>query len=147
MFYDFFMPSLPLFTPLLLHCVLRGNHIFPVMKKIEIVVGPEKVRDVCEALHDMGIHGIVLNESRFIDNAIEDDSKHLENEIVIPPKISLVLTIPNSLVEPAIFTIVSAARNGIQVDGKIIVSSVEKIIQLDDEEIDEHVLRWYQLTS
>jgi nitrogen regulatory protein PII len=117
------------------------------MKKIEIFVGPEKVRDVCEALHDMGIYGIVLNESRFIDNAIEDDLKKLENEIVIPPKISLTLTIPDSLVEPVIFTIVSAARNGTQVGGKIIVSSAEKIIQLDDEEIDENMLRWYQLTK
>ena len=117
------------------------------MKKIEVFVAPEKVHDICEALHDMGIYGIVLNESRFIDNAIEDDLKKLENEIVIPPKISLVLTIPRSLVEPVVGTAIFAARTGIQSDGKITVSSVEKVIDVDDEEIDESMLHWLQLAK
>lgn len=117
------------------------------MKKIEIVIGPEKVLDVWEALHDMGIYGVVLNESRFIDNTIEDDFEKLDDKIVIPPKTELVLTVPNSLVEPIIFTALSAARNGIPSDGRITVSSIEKVIDVKDEEIDESMLHWFQLTK
>ena len=130
-----------------MHHDLPVDHIYPVVKKIEIFIKPEKVGDVCEALHDMGIYGIVLNESRCFENAIVNDFEKLDDKIVIPPKINLVLTIPNSLIEPVIFTIVSAAGNRTPVDGKIIVSTVEKVIQLDDEEIDENMLRWYQLTK
>ena len=118
------------------------------MKKIEIFIRPEKIRDVCEALHDMGIYGVVLlNESRFIDNNVENDLEKMDHKVFVPPKTELVLTVPNSLVDPVIFTALSAARNGNQADGKVTVSSVEKTIQLDDEEIDEDMLRWYQLTN
>jgi len=117
------------------------------MKKIEVLIKPEKVRDVCEALHDMGIYGVVLSESRFIDNTIEDDSERLGDKVIVPPKITLVLTLPSSLVEPVIFTILSSLKLGDPEDGIITVSSIEKVIDSDDEEIEENLLHWYQLTK
>ena len=105
------------------------------MKKIEIQVRPEKGRDVCEALHNMGLYGIALNESRFIDNNVESDVEKLDGKIFIPPKVELVITVPSSLVEPIIFTVLSAARTGTPSNGKIIVSSIEKVIDVEDEEI------------
>lgn len=80
------------------------------MKKIEIFVRPENVRDVCEALHDMGLYGIALSESRFIDNAIEDDFRKLDSETFIPATINLAITVPGSLVEPVIATVRSVVR-------------------------------------
>jgi len=113
------------------------------MKKIEIFVRPEKVCDVCEALHDMGIYGIVLNESRFIDDKIDEDFEQVGDKIVIPPAIELVLTVPPSLVEPIVFTVLSSFKTGTPGHGKIIVSSIEKTIDADDKEIDESTVRWY----
>jgi len=117
------------------------------MKKVEIFIKPEKVRDVCEALHDMGIHGITLSESRFIDNTIEGEFEKLDDKIIVPPKIALVLTLPSSLVEAVTVTVQSAMKTGIPGDGRITISSIEKVMDAGDGEIDENMFQWYQLTK
>ncbi len=95
----------------------------------------------------MGIYGIVLNESRSIDNTIGDDLEKLDDKIIITPKTALVLTVPNSLTEPVIFTALSTARSGIPSDGKITVSSIEKVVDVEEEELDQSLSQWYQLTK
>ncbi|HUI30764.1 MAG TPA: P-II family nitrogen regulator [Candidatus Acidoferrales bacterium] len=117
------------------------------MKKIEIFIPPEKVYDVCEGLHGMGIYGIVLSESRIIDKAIEEDSEKLDDKIIIPPKIALVLTLTSSLVEPVVFTVLSIMKAGSPANGRITISSFEEVIDTDDEETDTDMLQWYQLAK
>ncbi|MFZ1081664.1 MAG: P-II family nitrogen regulator [Candidatus Kryptoniota bacterium] len=117
------------------------------MKKVEAVIRPEKIYDVCEVLHDMGIRGMIMTETKCDDALIAWHSQIEQHETCNAPQMKLVLTVPNSLLQPVLFVIVNEARIGSGGDGRIIVSSIEKVIQVEDEEIDESMLCWYQLTK
>jgi nitrogen regulatory protein P-II 1 len=114
------------------------------MKKIEAIIRPEKIYDVCEVLHDMGICGMIETETNGSDVTMARHSLGEERKTGIAPQMKLVFTVPDSLLQPIISVIVHEARTGSAGDGRIIVSSLEKVIQVEDEEIDESVLHWFQ---
>ncbi len=95
----------------------------------------------------MGINSKAMTEAKMTDSVAIEPYGSQEYQTKVGPEMELVITVPDSLVQSVLSTIVHGVNTGVAGDGRIIVSSIEKIIDLEDEEIDENMLQWFQLTK
>ena len=108
------------------------------MKKVEAIVNPHRLEEVKEALLEVGIIEMTVDEVRGYGR--QKGSKEIyrgaEYAVDFVPKIKITLIIEADHVETAINTIVQAARSGKIGDGKIFVSSIGKTIRIRTGELD-----------
>jgi len=109
------------------------------MKKIEAVIKPFKLDDVREALSGLEITGLTVTEVKGFGRQKGHTELYRGAEYVVDflPKIKLEIVLPESKVEACIDAIMTAAKTGKIGDGKIFVSSIEKVVRIRTGEQDQ----------
>ncbi len=112
------------------------------MKMITAVIKPFKLDDVRDALNQIGISGMTVEEVKGYGRQKGHTELYRGAEYVVEfqPKIKLQLAISETQVETAIDAICKAANTGKIGDGKIFVSPLEQSIRIRTGEIGEDAL-------
>jgi len=112
------------------------------MKKIEAVVKPFKLEDIKEALNEIGVNGITVSDVKGYGRQQGHSELYRGAEYVVDflPKVKLELIVINELVDEVVKTLISSAKTGKIGDGKIFISSVEKVIRIRTGEEDAQAL-------
>ena len=112
------------------------------MKKIEAIIKPFKLDDVREALSEIGITGMTSTEVKGFGRQKGHTELYRGAEYVIDflPKVKIEIVVKDDQLDACLDAITGAARTGKIGDGKIFVSSVERVIRIrTGEEGDEAV--------
>jgi nitrogen regulatory protein P-II 1 len=112
------------------------------MKRIEAVIKPFKLEDVKEALTAAGITGMTVSDVKGYGRQQGHSELYRGAEYVVDflPKIKLDLVVNSEDVDNVVKIIAEAAKTGKIGDGKIFVSSIEKIIRIRTGEEDEEAI-------
>jgi len=102
------------------------------MKMITAVIKPFKLDDVRDALNQIGISGMTVEEVKGYGRQKGHTELYRGAEYVVEfqPKVRLQLAISADQVDAAIEAIISAANTGKIGDGKIFVSPLEQSIRI-----------------
>ncbi|GMR17797.1 MAG: nitrogen regulatory protein P-II [Gammaproteobacteria bacterium] len=108
------------------------------MKKIEAIIKPFKLDDVREALSEVGASGLTVTEVKGFGRQKGHTELYRGAEYVVDflPKVKIELVINEDRVNQCIETITNAARTGKIGDGKIFVTTVEKVVRIRTGELD-----------
>ena len=112
------------------------------MKMITAVIKPFKLDDVRDALNQIGISGMTVEEVKGYGPQKGHTELYRGAEYVVEfqPKIRLQLAISGAQLEAAIEAIIGAANTGKIGDGKIFVSPLEQSIRIRTGETGEDAL-------
>jgi len=112
------------------------------MKRIEAVIKPFKLEDVKDALTEAGITGMTVSDVKGYGRQQGHSELYRGAEYVVDflPKIKLDLVVASEDVDNVIEIITNAAKTGKIGDGKIFVSSIERIIRIRTGEEDEEAI-------
>ena len=112
------------------------------MKKIEAVIKPFKLDDVREALSDLGITGMTAIEVKGFGRQKGHTELYRGAEYVVDflPKVKLEIVVKDEDVDRCVETITNAARTGKIGDGKIFVTTVERVVRIRTGEIDDNAI-------
>ncbi|ANF68215.1 transcriptional regulator [[Haemophilus] ducreyi] len=112
------------------------------MKKIEAIIKPFKLDDVREALTDVGITGMTVNEVKGFGRQKGHTELYRGAEYAIDflPKIKLKIIVSDEQVESCIDVIIETAQTGKIGDGKIFVYDAERVIRIRTGEENEEAL-------
>src|SRR5580693_7771597 len=102
------------------------------MKKIEAIIKPFKLDEVRDALHGIGIGGMTVSEVEGFgrQKGRLEIYNGAEYHHGLLPKVKLEIVLTDSLVQPVINAIVSAARTGKIGDGKVFIYSVSRAVRI-----------------
>ncbi|MDM0112419.1 P-II family nitrogen regulator [Variovorax sp. J22R133] len=109
------------------------------MKQITAIVKPFKLDDVREALAEVGVTGLTVTEVKGFGRQKGHTELYRGAEYVVDflPKMKIEVVVNSNDVERCVDAIVSAARTGKIGDGKIFVTSVERVVRIRTGEQDE----------
>ncbi|HIP29499.1 MAG TPA: P-II family nitrogen regulator [Sulfurospirillum arcachonense] len=112
------------------------------MKKIEAIIKPFKLEDVKDALTAMEITGMTVSEVKGYGRQQGHSELYRGAEYVVDflPKIKIDIIVNEDIVDAAVKAIVDSAKTGKIGDGKIFVSSVERVIRIRTSEEDEEAI-------
>ena len=112
------------------------------MKKIEAIIKPFKLDDVRQALSEIGVAGLTVTEVKGFGRQKGHTELYRGAEYVVDflPKVKLEVVLVAEMVDRAVEAIESAARTGKIGDGKIFVTSVERVVRIRTGEQDEDAL-------
>jgi nitrogen regulatory protein P-II 1 len=112
------------------------------MKKVDAIIKPFKLDDVREALSAIGISGMTATEVKGFGRQKGHTELYRGAEYVVDflPKLKLELVIIEDQLDACIDAIVASARTGKIGDGKIFVTSVEKVVRIRTGEEDESAI-------
>ena len=102
------------------------------MKRIEAIIRPEKLEEVKTALADLGVKGITISEVRGFGRQKGHTETYRGAKYVVEflPKLALVIVVDEAEVDKVLETLISVARTGQIGDGKIFVTSVERVVRI-----------------
>lgn len=102
------------------------------MKLITAIVKPFKLDDVREALGDIGVSGVTVTEVKGFGRQRGHTELYRGAEYVVDflPKVKLEIAVSESELDAAIDAIIQSANTGKIGDGKIFVTSLEKVIRI-----------------
>ncbi len=109
------------------------------MKRIEAVIKPFKLDDLKEALSDIGVTGMTVNEVKGFgrQKGHTEIYRGAEYQVDFIPKTMIVVVVPEAECDKVCDTIIDACRTGNIGDGKIFVSAVDTILRIRTGERDE----------
>ena len=109
------------------------------MKKIEAIIKPFKLDEVKEALHEIGVSGITVTEAKGFGRQKGHTELYRGAEYVVDflPKVKVEVVVKDDDVERCVDAIIKAARTGKIGDGKIFVTTVERVVRIRTGEEDE----------
>ncbi len=109
------------------------------MKQITAVIKPFKLEEVREALAECGVTGLTATEVKGFGRQKGHTELYRGAEYVVDflPKIKIEVVVKTEELDRCIDAIVGAARTGKIGDGKIFVTSVERVIRIRTGEEDE----------
>lgn len=112
------------------------------MKKIEAIIKPFKLDDVREALGEIGISGMTVSEVKGFGRQKGHTELYRGAEYVVDflPKVKLELVVNDGDVESCIEAINRSAKTGKIGDGKIFVTTVERVIRIRTGEENEDAI-------
>ena len=102
------------------------------MKLITAIVKPFKLDDVKDALKTIGIQGMTVSEVRGFgrQGGHSETYRGAEYTIEFVPKVRVELVVDDADVDKAISAIRSAANTGKIGDGKVWITSVERLVRI-----------------
>ncbi len=102
------------------------------MKKIEAIIKPFKLDEVKDALNNIGVKGMTINEVKGFGRQKGHTELYRGAEYVVDfiPKIKVEIIVPDSLSDAAIAIIERSARTGKIGDGKIFISNIEDVVRI-----------------
>ncbi len=109
------------------------------MKKIEAIIKPFKLDEVREALSEVGVTGLTVTEVKGFGRQKGHTELYRGAEYVVDflPKIKIEIVVPEAVVEAAMEAIIKSARTGKIGDGKIFVTTVERVVRIRTGETGE----------
>ena len=109
------------------------------IKKIEAIIKPFKLDEVREALSELGVSGLTVTEVKGFGRQKGHTELYRGAEYVVDflPKIKIEVVVTSAMLETAVDAIVKAANTGKIGDGKIFVSTVERVIRIRTGEMDD----------
>jgi nitrogen regulatory protein P-II 1 len=109
------------------------------MKKIEAVVKPFKLDEVREALSAIGVAGLTVTEVKGFGRQKGHTELYRGAEYVVDflPKVKIEIVVADRMLDQAVEAIIASARTGKIGDGKIFVTTVEKVVRIRTGETDE----------
>lgn len=109
------------------------------MKKIEAIVKPFKLDEVREALSGIGVAGLTVTEVKGFGRQKGHTELYRGAEYVVDflPKVKVEIVVADGMLEQATEAIIKSARTGKIGDGKIFVTTVEKVVRIRTGETDE----------
>ena len=112
------------------------------MKKIEAIIKPFKLDDVREALGEAGISGMTVTEVKGFGRQKGHTELYRGAEYMVDflPKTKIEIIVGDDLLDQCVETIMEVARTGKIGDGKIFVTSVEKVIRIRTGEENESAI-------
>jgi nitrogen regulatory protein P-II 1 len=112
------------------------------MKKIEAIIKPFKLDDVRESLSSIGVTGMTAIEVKGFGRQKGHTELYRGAEYVVDflPKLKIDIVVSDDQVDACIEAITSSARTGKIGDGKIFVSSVEKVVRIRTGEQDDDAI-------
>ncbi|MCB1774743.1 MAG: P-II family nitrogen regulator [Gammaproteobacteria bacterium] len=112
------------------------------MKKIEAIIKPFKLDDVRESLSSIGVTGMTAIEVKGFGRQKGHTELYRGAEYVVDflPKLKIDIVVSDDQVDACIEAITSSARTGKIGDGKIFVTSVEKVVRIRTGEQDDDAI-------
>lgn len=112
------------------------------MKLIKAIIKPYKLEEVREALSEIGVSGLTVNEAKGFGRQKGHTEIYRGSEYVIDflPKTEIETVVPDDLATAAVEAIVKSARTGKIGDGKVFVLPVEAAIRIRTGENDEEAI-------
>ena len=109
------------------------------MKQITAIIKPFKLEEVREALAECGVTGLTVTEVKGFGRQKGHTELYRGAEYVVDflPKVKVEVVVNSVDVDRCVDAIVVAARTGKIGDGKIFVTSVERVIRIRTGETDE----------
>jgi len=102
------------------------------MKKVEAIIKPFKLDDVREALSEIGITGMTVTEVKGFGRQKGHTELYRGAEYVVDflPKVKVEAVLADDQVDRAVEAIAQAARTGKIGDGKIFITTVERVVRI-----------------
>ncbi len=112
------------------------------MKKIEAIIKPFKLDDVREALAEVGITGMTVSEVKGFGRQKGHTELYRGAEYMVDflPKVKVEIVVSDDVVNRCVDTIISVAQTGKIGDGKIFVSSIDRVIRIRTGEENEDAI-------
>lgn len=112
------------------------------MKKIEAIIKPFKLDDVREALSEVGINGMTVSEVKGFGRQKGHTELYRGAEYMVDflPKAKVEIVVADEDVERCVNAIMDTAKTGKIGDGKIFVTTVERIIRIRTGEEDNEAI-------
>ena len=109
------------------------------MKLVTAIIKPFKLDEVREALSGIGVQGITVTEVKGFGRQKGHTELYRGAEYVVDflPKVKIEVVVKTDDVDRCVDAIVRAARTGKIGDGKIFVTSVERVVRIRTGEEDE----------
>ena len=109
------------------------------MKLITAVIKPFKLDEVREALSAIGVQGLTVTEVKGFGRQKGHTELYRGAEYVVDflPKVKIEAAVDDAILDRVIEAIESSARTGKIGDGKIFVTSVERVVRIRTGEMDE----------
>ena len=109
------------------------------MKMVTAIIKPFKLDEVREALSAIGVQGITVTEVKGFGRQKGHTELYRGAEYVVDflPKVKVEVVVKDGDVERCVDAIVKAARTGKIGDGKIFITSVERVVRIRTGETDE----------
>jgi nitrogen regulatory protein P-II 1 len=109
------------------------------MKQITAVIKPFKLEEVRESLADVGVSGLTVTEVKGFGRQKGHTELYRGAEYVVDflPKVKVEVVVKDEDVDTCVDAIVKAARTGKIGDGKIFVTSIERVVRIRTGEQDE----------
>src|SRR5262245_59416750 len=110
-----------------------------LMKLITAIIKPFKLDDVRAALSELGISGMTVTEVKGFGRQRGHTELYRGAEYVVDfvPKTRIEVAVRDQLVDQVIEAVSAAAKTGKVGDGKIFVTSIERVIRIRTSEMDE----------
>ena len=102
------------------------------MKLITAVIKPHQVEEVKEALETLGVKGMTVTEAQGYgrQGGHTETYRGTEYKISFTPKSRIELIVSDEIAGRAVDTLIAASRTGKIGDGKIWVSSVDRLLRI-----------------
>lgn len=112
------------------------------MKLVTAIVKPHKLDQVKEALQALGIQGLTVSEVRGYgrQRGHTEVYRGAEYTVEFVPKVKLEVLIADEQLDDVLDAIVTGARSGQVGDGKVFVTSVERVVRIRTGEVDGDAL-------
>ena len=112
------------------------------MKKVEAIIKPFKLDEVREALSALGVQGMTVTEVRGFGRQKGHTELYRGAEYVVDflPKVKVEVVVKDEDVDRCVEAIIRAARTGKIGDGKIFVTSVDRIVRIRTGEENENAV-------
>jgi len=112
------------------------------MKKVECIVRPHLMEAVKTALQDVGIVGMTVSEVKGFGRQKGHTELYRGAEYVVDflPKVKIEVVVTDEQAEGCIEAILQSARTGKIGDGKIFVTSVDKVVRIRTGELDREAI-------
>ncbi len=112
------------------------------MKKIEAIIKPFKLEDVKDALTAIDVTGMTISEVKGYGRQQGHSELYRGAEYVVDflPKIKMEIIVKNDDVDKTIHAISESAKTGKIGDGKIFISSINKVVRIRTGEEDEEAI-------
>jgi len=107
------------------------------MKQITAIIKPFKLEEVREALADCGVTGLTVTEVKGFGRQKGHTELYRGAEYVVDflPKVKVEVVVKSADVDACVDAIVRAARTGKIGDGKIFITSVERVVRIRTGEL------------
>jgi nitrogen regulatory protein PII len=112
------------------------------MKLVTAIIKPHQLDRVKEALKAAGLHGMTVDEVKGFGRQGGHTETYRGAEYVVDllPKVKVETVVPDELADQVADIIVAAARTGKIGDGKVWISTIDKVIRIRTGEIDNDAL-------